>query len=91
MANGDLVVGGDAAEVKKAKKALSFPRCIGGADVATNWKLDIFPSAFFVGPDGKVAGKLPRGLRGEGAKPLLEDYQRRTAEWLKDPKKIIGE
>ena len=87
----DLVVGGDAAEVKKAKKALSFPRCIGGAEVATSWKLDIFPSAFFIGPDGKVAGKLPSGLRGADAKPLLEDFQRRTANWLSNPQAILGE
>ncbi len=87
----DLVVGGDAAEIKKAKKALNFPRGVGGAAVAADWRLEIFPSTFFVGPDGSIAGKLPSGLRGGAGKLMLEDFHKRTAQWLKDPKKILGE
>ncbi len=87
----DLVVGGGPAMVAKTKKKLGFPRCIGGAEVAASWNLGIFPSAFFVGPDGKIAGKLPSGLGGPDAKARLEEFQRRTAAWLSNPHAILGE
>jgi hypothetical protein len=84
----DLVVGGEAAALKK-KKDLGFFRCVAG-DVAVEWNVGVTPFAYFVGTDGKIGGRMPSGVgagpRGAGAKALVDEMHPRLNAWLKDPK-----
>jgi hypothetical protein len=86
----DLVVdhaGGGLDAVKKAKKPVAWPRLVGGEAVADAWGINLLTLAVVIGPDGKVAARIPTGFGGKNADAAFDAFVKKMGEYLKNPAK----